>query len=216
MTTVSPMMPTTTNYTEAATSSGMGQEFNSFIKLLTAQVRNQDPLSPMDSTQFVEQLATFSTLEQQVKSNASLTSIAGMLSQLNALTAGEWLGQDISFVSGWAPLADDPVEFTYTPPDGTDTVKLTVLDANGEVVWTESLDPSKAKYAWNGRTSDGTSAPRGEMYEFVIESYSGDELLATGSPRLLSTVIDIISEEGRIRVGTAAGMTVDLAKVRKV
>ncbi|MFN7054798.1 flagellar hook assembly protein FlgD [Hyphomonas sp.] len=216
MTTVSPMVPTTTNYSTAAASSGMGQEFNSFIKLLTAQVRNQDPLSPMDSTQFVEQLATFSTLEQQVKANASLTSIAGMLSQLNALTAGEWLGQDISFVSGWAPLADDPVEFTYAAPDGTNSIKLTVLDANGEVVWTETLDPSKAKYAWNGRSNDGTSTPRGAMYEFVIESYSGDELLATGSPRVLSTVTDIISEDGRIRVGTAAGMTVDLAKVRKV
>ena len=44
----------------------IGEEFNSFIQLLTAQVRNQDPLAPLDSTQFVEQLATFSTLEQQV------------------------------------------------------------------------------------------------------------------------------------------------------
>ncbi|MEZ5946734.1 MAG: flagellar hook capping FlgD N-terminal domain-containing protein [Hyphomonas sp.] len=57
---------TTSGIASTATQPGIGEEFNSFIQLLTAQVRNQDPLSPMDSTQFVEQLATFSTLEQQV------------------------------------------------------------------------------------------------------------------------------------------------------
>lgn len=216
MPTINPMAQTTTNYATSGADSGMGQEFNSFIKLLTAQVRNQDPLSPMDSTQFVEQLATFSTLEQQVKANASLTSIATMLSQLNALAAGEWLGQDVSFTSGWIPLGEEPVEFTYIPPDGTDTMKLTIRDANGNTIRTETLDPSEPRYVWNGRTNDGTSAPRDAMYEYIIESFSGDELIAAGSPRVLTTVTDIISEEGRLRVGTSAGLTVDLAQVRKV
>jgi flagellar basal-body rod modification protein FlgD len=216
MTTISAMMQTTGGSSVTSDKPGMGQEFNNFIKLLTAQVRNQDPLSPMDSTQFVEQLATFSTLEQQVRANSSLASMTAMLSQLNALTAGQWLGQDVSFVSGWAPLAGDPVEFTYTPPDGADSAKLTVLNADGQVVWTEQLNLSKQKHAWNGRSSDGTSAPRGTMYEFVIESHSGRELIETASPRILSTVTDIINEDGRIRVSTAAGMTVDLAKVRRI
>jgi flagellar basal-body rod modification protein FlgD len=57
-------------------------QFNSFIQLLTAQVQNQDPLAPMDSTQFVDQLATFSALEQQVRTNQLLEGMSGMLSAL--------------------------------------------------------------------------------------------------------------------------------------
>lgn len=63
-----------------------GDEFNNFLQLLTAQIRNQDPLEPLDSTQFVEQLATFSSLEQQVQSNSRLDTIAATLSDLYAAT----------------------------------------------------------------------------------------------------------------------------------
>jgi len=58
-----------------------GEEFNTFLRLLTAQIRNQDPLAPLDSTQFVEQLATFTNLEMQAKGNQTLEEIAFLLSQ---------------------------------------------------------------------------------------------------------------------------------------
>lgn len=78
---------TSTANTESAAqqTSGLattGDEFNNFLELLTAQIRNQDPLEPLDSTQFVEQLATFSTLEQQVQSNTRLDTIASTLEEL--------------------------------------------------------------------------------------------------------------------------------------
>ncbi len=66
---------TTANATTA------GEEFDTFLTLLTAQIRNQDPLAPLDSTQFVEQLATFSGLELQASGNAILENIANMLAQ---------------------------------------------------------------------------------------------------------------------------------------
>ena len=59
----------------------VGEEFSTFLTLLTAQIKNQDPLAPLDSTQFVEQLATFSNLELQAKGNATLENIANMLAQ---------------------------------------------------------------------------------------------------------------------------------------
>ncbi|WP_031554770.1 flagellar hook assembly protein FlgD, partial [Parvularcula oceani] len=65
-----------------------GADFEAFLKLLTAQVEHQDPLAPLDSTQFVEQLATFSSVEQQVQSNAHLEAIAKMLEA----ALGEQLG----------------------------------------------------------------------------------------------------------------------------
>ena len=59
----------------------VGEEFDTFLTLLTAQIKNQDPLAPLDSTQFVEQLATFSNLELQAKGNQVLEDIAQMLAQ---------------------------------------------------------------------------------------------------------------------------------------
>lgn len=67
--------------TTATTTQETGEEFSTFLTLLTAQIRNQDPLAPLDSTQFVEQLATFSQLELQAKGNAVLEDIALMLAQ---------------------------------------------------------------------------------------------------------------------------------------
>ena len=68
-------------YTASAPNEDIGQEFDTFLTLLTAQIKNQDPLAPLDSTQFVEQLATFSNLELQAKGNQVLEDIAQMLAQ---------------------------------------------------------------------------------------------------------------------------------------
>ena len=67
-----------------------GEEFSTFLTLLTAQIENQDPLAPLDSTQFVEQLATFSNLELQAKGNQSLELIANLLArQIQLLTPSD-------------------------------------------------------------------------------------------------------------------------------
>ncbi len=68
-----------------AANDDVSEQFDTFLKLLTAQIQNQDPLTPLDSTQFVEQLATFSGLELQAKANNSLTQIAQLLTQQIAL-----------------------------------------------------------------------------------------------------------------------------------
>lgn len=208
--------PTQTNYNTTGTTENIGKEFNNFIKLLTAQVRNQDPLSPMDSTQFVEQLATFSSLEQLVNSNSALGSIATMISNLNGLMAGEWLGRDVSFASSWMPYTGLPATFSHTPPDGATRSVLSIRNDKGETVWTETLDPSRTSFSWDGRLSDGGVAQKDTMYEFVIDTYDGETFLATAVPNVLTRVTDVISDGGVLRIGTEAGLTVDMAKARRL
>lgn len=81
---------TNASSTVSDSSSNPSEEFDTFLTLLTAQIRNQDPLAPLDSTQFVEQLATFSNLELQAEGNQTLESIARMMEQslLNQNQAG--------------------------------------------------------------------------------------------------------------------------------
>ena len=74
----------------STTADSVNEQFDTFLNLLTAQIKNQDPLAPMDSTQFVEQLATFSNLELQAKNTQILEDISGLLAlQLAATTASE-------------------------------------------------------------------------------------------------------------------------------
>ena len=88
--TVSPLAAAATTAEPSATQTMSGTakaDFDAFLTMLTAQVRHQDPLAPLDSTQFVEQLATFSAVEQQVETNKHLEAIAEMVAA--ALTEAE-------------------------------------------------------------------------------------------------------------------------------
>lgn len=193
-----------------------GEEFNSFIQLLTAQVQNQDPLSPLDSTQFVEQLATFSTLEQQVNSNSHLEQIASMIGELQATIASDWLGQTVSVESSWVPFDGEGVDFTADIPADTEQAILTVRDAAGAPVWSELLDIGEEAYRWDGRFADGGQAVRDQVYQFGIDLYRGETYLGTLAPRIITTVTGVASENGQLRLGTQSHLTTDLGNVRKV
>lgn len=199
----------------SATPTQFGEEFQSFIKLLTAQVQNQDPLSPMDSTQFVEQLATFSSLEQQVRSNTSLESIASMFADLHSVLTSEWLGQKVSVETTSVPFEGQPVEFTADLPAGTDEAILTVTNSVGEPLWTQDLAPGAETFRWNGETLDGATAPN-DVYQFRIDHFRDGTATGTVAPRIITTVTDVASENGQVRLGTESRLTADLTSVRRV
>lgn len=216
MTTISTMNPANSQaQISSASTMNIGKEFNSFIKLLTAQVRYQDPLSPMDSTQFVEQLATFSSLEQLVNSNTALNSIASMIGNLNALMASEWIGQEVSFNSAWRPFTGEDARFSIDRPPEATSSALTVKDSSGNPVWTQPLDPGRSEFTWDGRLANGQTAEQDEMYEFVVSHFNGNTFLGNQSPSIIARVTELITNGGSLQLGTDAGLTADLTQVTK-
>lgn len=201
--------------TSTAPASETGQEFNSFIKLLTAQIRNQDPLAPLDSTQFVEQLATFSTLEQQVGSNTRLDSIAGIMNDLHAVLANDWLGQSITVESSWVPFSGEPVSFEFDHPEGVDRAVLTIRDANGTASWSETLDLDDETYSWDGNKASGDQVANGSLNQFSIDLFRGNQYIGSVAPRLHTTVTEFATEDGQIKLGTALNVSTDMQSVRK-
>lgn len=203
-----------TNTDNSTPAPGIGKEFESFIRLLTAQIRNQDPLSPMDSTQFVEQLATFSTLEQQVRSNVNLESIATMIYDMGSLIAGQWLGKTVTFESSWIPYTGSDIQFTAEVPAGTDHSALTVRDANGNIIWTEKLTPGASSYSWDGRTTNGQQVPVDSVLQFRIDTYKDGQQTGSVAPRVVTTVTSVGSEDGTLRVGTSSKLSAELGSVQ--
>ena len=102
--------------TEAAATAVTG-DFATFLTLLTTQMRNQDPLKPMDSTEFVAQLASFSAVEQQIRANDRLDGILEVLSGGSPAGLAEWIGRDVR-VAAKADFTGEPIEVGVAPAAG--------------------------------------------------------------------------------------------------
>src|ERR1700744_3366520 len=99
---------------QAATSQvKLSSDLNSFLTLLTSQLQNQDPLSPMDSTQFTNQLVQFSQVEQQININSNLASLISLTQQSIASNAVNYIGKTIEGPSNNAPLTDGELKASY-------------------------------------------------------------------------------------------------------
>ena len=209
--------PTTAAEAESAVSaSAISEDFDTFLQLLTAQVRNQDPLAPLDSTQFVEQLATFSSLEQQVETNKTLENIASMIGDLHSAAAGEWLGQEVAVASQHIAFDGDPVEFEINPANSYDEAILSVTDSNGELIWRETLDPNAQRHTWNGSVIDSAApAPEG-IYSLQIDLFENGQPVSATQAEIVSTVTALGNEDGQLKLGTDNYLTTDLDSVRKL
>ena len=221
---MSEISPTTTTGTTGTGSpptstlaaSGLSEDFDTFLQLLTAQIRNQDPLAPLDSTQFVEQLATFSSLEQQVETNNTLTSIASMIGDLHAALATEWLGQEVAVTSKHVAYDGGEVEFEISPSYSYDEAVLTVSNSNNQIVWQEALDASKERHSWNGSVQDPSLSGGNGVYQFQVDLFSQGQLVARTDPEIVSKITTLANDNGQLKLGTDNYLTTDLNSVRKL
>ncbi len=164
-------------------SSKLAENFDTFLNLLTAQLQNQDPLSPMESNEFVSQLVQFSQVEQAISSNKSLETLIDLQTTNQATSALGYIGSVVEAVGKFAPLKDDLAEFTYTLKEGVESTRLIVQDEIGNVVFSTSGDTTTGKhnFAWNGIDSTGNRAPDG-TYQLTATATGKD-----GAPIALAT-----------------------------
>ncbi|PBI79412.1 flagellar basal body rod modification protein [Rahnella victoriana] len=161
---------------------------SSFLTLLVAQLKNQDPTNPMDNSQLTSQLAQISTVSGIEKLNTTLGSISGQISSGTSVQASSLIGHGV-MVSGSAILVGSDTDGTVsTTPFGfeletaSDTTTATVSDSTGKVVKTITLGSQTAgvhSYTWDGTQDDGTKAPDGS-YTFSINALNnGQQMVAT-------------------------------------
>ena len=164
----------------SATDRGVNTDKEAFLKLLVAQVSQQDPLSPQDSSQYVQQLTQFSTLEQLMSLNDGVETLAlGQMSN-NSQEALRFVGHDV--IARGDKINHDQgesQEIAYELKGEADKANIVIRDAYGEVVHEEEIDPSAGvqRYSWDGRNKDGRSAGSGR-YSVSVEATNGDEPVA--------------------------------------
>lgn len=163
-------------------------DFDTFLKLLTAQMRNQDPLNPMESADFATQLATFSGVEQQVRTNDLLSGLGGQMAVLGMSQLAAWVGQE---ARASAPVWMDgtPVTMQLSPAIGADRAVLVVRDAGGAVISREDVPLAPGLYDWLGGDAAGDPLPDGR-YDLRLESYSGDVLLGEAQVESYARILE--------------------------
>lgn len=152
----------------------LSSDFETFLLMLTTQMQNQDPLNPIESQDFAVQLATFSGVEQQVRTNQLLESLAGGLGLTGLSQLAGWVGMEAR-ITGPAVFDGSPIELAPVADPGSDAAELIVLDRFGREVARETLPLQAGSVEWAGVGSNGAPLEPGE-YTFEIASRSQGEV----------------------------------------
>ena len=182
----------------------MGKE--DFMMLLVAQLKNQDPLSPDDPTEFTAQLAQFSSLEQLYNLNDSMESLAASNAQSDRLATLGTIGKEVAYESSDMNFSGKPVEFGYSL-DGPASEVTISLQKDGATVATlngTELTAGNHFLTWDGLTTNGSPAPVGD-YKLVLSAKSATEEPVLVSPLVKSEVT------GVDLAGSGAGTLITLA-----
>ena len=202
----------TTIPTTAPAPKPTASDYETFLRMMTVQIKNQDPLSPMSSDDFAVQLATFSGVEQQAKTN-------DLLAQQIAQTAQSSLAQMVGWVGKEARIAA-PVHFDGTtavtlspnPALNADKAVLVVKNAAGVEVSRIDLPVTSADYEWLGLDADGNPLPEG-VYDLSLESYLNDDVLGETAVEYFGRISEIRSSASGVTALFAGGIEVSTALI---
>jgi flagellar basal-body rod modification protein FlgD len=178
--------------------------FDTFLTLLTAQLRNQDPLSPMDSNQFTQQLVQFSQVEQQINANKNLEALVGLTRARSGLDSMAYLGKKLTMTDGSNALRGGSAEWTYTLDGQAAVTSLSVTNAKGKIVYAARGDIANGAhtFTWNGKDNAGNQLPDG-AYTLTVKAALQDGTAVDTDTRSQGIVdgIDLSGSEPLLMIG---------------
>lgn len=186
--------PTITQPESTAPSSVLSSDFEVFLQMLTAQAQYQDPLEPMDNSEYAAQLAQFSMVEQQVTTNDLMQQLMATLGTNDMSSAANWIGME-ALVGGPAQFDGSPITIAPNPPVAADKVTLIAYDGQGNEVQRTALPVSADPFEWTGVGDGGSQLAHGD-YTFEIESSANGEVLLTEPVMSYARVTEARIEDG--------------------
>jgi len=223
----SSIIPATTSNVTSAVTSGttagavgidkntLAGNFQTFLTLLTTQLKNQNPLDPLDTNQFTAQLVQFAQVEQQLKSNDQLATLVSLQQTAQATAALNFVGETVGVAGATAPLSHGSATWNLNvPKPATGTVIIT--SAAGQTVYsgTYSMSAGTQPFAWDGKDASGLQWPDGN---YTISVTAQD---ANGQPVAIPTEIEAVVDSADLTqsppVLSIAGQNYTLDKIKRV
>lgn len=165
---------TTTNNATNRINSGsamLASNFETFLSLLTSQLKNQDPLSPVDSNQFTAQLTQMAGVEQQLLTNELLKSLVSAQGGGGLESAANYIGKEATAAWSATKFTDGEAAWSYEIASNASTAKLEVVDGSGNVVWSGDA-PDKTtgvhEFSWDGEATSGNDGEEGQVYSLRV------------------------------------------------
>jgi flagellar basal-body rod modification protein FlgD len=209
----------TTSATTSSTSTsttGLGSDFKTFLTLLTTQLKNQDPLSPLDTNQFTQQLVSFSQVEQAINANDKLANLVSLQSTNQTISALPLVGHTIQYADNQAALANGQATFGYTLPANAAAANIVISNANGQVVYQTPAATTAGfhSFTWNGTGIDGSKVPDG-TYTFNVSATATDKSAIQATLSAYGTVgsVDVSNGTASLDIG---GVKEALSKIMSI
>jgi flagellar basal-body rod modification protein FlgD len=171
------------NGTAGATLAG---NFQTFLTLLTTQLQNQDPLTPLDTNQFTQQLVQFASVEQQLKTNDQLTTLVSLQQTAQSTQALTFVGKTAAVDGSTASLTNSSATWKLSVPTNSN-VTISITNSTGQTVFTGSAPVNAGDsqpFTWNGKGNDGTQFSDGQ---YKLTAVAND---SAGNPVAVSTQIE--------------------------
>ncbi|MBN9051406.1 MAG: flagellar biosynthesis protein FlgD [Rhizobiales bacterium] len=206
--------------TTGTSSTGVDQttianNFQTFLQLLTTQLQNQNPLDPLDTNQFTQQLVQFAQVEQQMKQNDQLSTLISIEKSAQATTALAYVGQTVSVDGSTATLANNQATWAMTSAK-PNSATVTIKDSTGQTAYTGtfSLSTGRQDFVWDGVGSNGAQWPDGQ-YTMTVTAKDANAQPVTVSTEVQGVVdsVDLTQDPALLSIG---GQNYTLDKVKRL
>ena len=199
--------------------STIAENFDTFLSILTTQLKNQNPLDPLDTNQFTQQLVQFTGVEQQLKTNEFLEALLLNTQNTGRSDAVSYIGKEVTASGETAELKDGGAYWAYNAETNVANATVTIKNAAGSVVYTEngSLNSGNGAFLWDGVGTDGSTQPDG-VYTIEIKgtNLAGNTVKISTSSVGVVTAVDFSGTEPMLTVGQNKVALSDVTSIRQV
>lgn len=217
MTTIAPVTTTTgaSSVSNALDKTEIASNFTTFLQLLTTQLKNQNPLDPLDTNQFTQQLVEFAQVEQQMKSNDQLTSLVALEKSAQTTTALAYVGATVVVDGSTAQMTGGTANWSLnvTKPS---TASITISDSTGQNAFTGTVavNPGTQTFTWNGRGNDGRLWPDGS-YTLTATAVDASKQSVAISTEVQAVVdsVDLTQDQPQLSIN---GQNYTLDKIKRI
>lgn len=206
----------TTNTNTA--SQNLSADMNTFLTLLTTQLKYQDPLDPMDTAEFTNQLVQYSSVEQAIQTNEKLDNLLSMnIANLGA-QAVSYIGKVAQVMGNVMPLEGGKAKATYTLDKNVVNTTIVVKDMNGNIVYSEQgkMTSGTHEFTWNGKDSNGNQLEDGAYKIEVTTKVASGETAANVVTTVFGRVTGVASDSSGVYVGLGDAVTAALGDILTV
>ena len=195
--------------------SSLSGNFNDFLGMLMTQLQNQDPTSPLDTNQFTSELVQFSSVEQQINTNTSLTQLIQLTQAGEVMQGSAMTGKQVTVTSSQIPLQNGQGTLQFTAP-GVEPVAIAVYNSSGTQIVDASLTSVQGtnSWTWNGKDGSGNTVPDG-AYNISVMGANADGSTTALPFSVVGTATGVLSQSNGIQLEIGA-LTVPFSSVQSV